>query len=262
MSNEDSQLMDIRNFQTEDIARIFRVPQHLIGYLQRSTNNNIEHQSIEFVKFTMGPWLRRWEEAIERDLLLDDRFYVKFNFDGLLRGDSASRTAFYREMVNTGIFSINECRELEDMNPIEGGDVHLVQGAMKPLDLIFVQPEPQKPKLSAEAIELTKGLIADRVSRMQRIEQTRVQQLAKQPAAFLESLSAFYADHGLKYAEALEGPMQLYVTLAEPLDWRGALNRHLLNSKQTLEAIYQEPAKLAEWTSQDRTGALLQELTA
>ncbi len=140
LSNVDAQLIEQLRMTNEDIARIFRVPLHMIGELSRSTNNNIEQQSIEFVVYTMLPWLRRWEEAIERDLLTDDRYYVRFNFDGLLRGDSAARSAYYTTMLNCGVFSINDVRELEDMDPIDDGDVHLVQGAMVPLERLLNPP--------------------------------------------------------------------------------------------------------------------------
>lgn len=143
MSNEDSQFLETRRFQVEEIARIYRVPLHLINDLTKSTNNNIEHQSLEFVMYTMLPWIRRWEQAIGRDLIADSqKFYVKFEVDGLLRGDSKSRSEFYSKMINSGVFDINTALELEDMNPIPNGDVHLVQGAMTTLERIINPPEP------------------------------------------------------------------------------------------------------------------------
>lgn len=143
ISNRDSQFLEIRGFNVLEICRIFRVPPHMVAEMSRATFSNIEQQSIEFVTNTLGPWCRRWEEAMARDLITEsDRFYAKFNLEGLLRGDSAARSQFYREMVNAGIMAINEVREKEDMNPIPGGDVHLVQGAMIRLEDVGKEPEP------------------------------------------------------------------------------------------------------------------------
>lgn len=141
MTNEDSQFLETRKFSVREIARIFHVPPHMIADLEQATFSNIEQQSLEFLTYTMLPWLRRWEAAISRDLISDERYYAKFNYEGLLRGDSAARSAFYREMLNVGVFSINEVRELEDMNPIPDGDVHLVQGAMITIERAIEGPE-------------------------------------------------------------------------------------------------------------------------
>lgn len=121
-----------------------------------STNNNIEHQSLEFVQYTMLPWLRRWEQAISRDLIGEpERFYIKFNVEGLLRGDSTARSAFLREMTNAGLYTINEGREKENLEPIgPNGDVHLVQGAMTTLDLVINPPEPEPAAPAKPALEV------------------------------------------------------------------------------------------------------------
>lgn len=152
MSNDDAQFIELRQFQIAEIARIFRVPLHMIGDLTRSTNNNIEHQSLEFLIYTLSPWLVRWEQAIQRDLILEaeeddsNKFYCKFNVDAIARGDMAARSSFYREMVNAGIYTINEIRELEDMNPTgDNADEQLVQGAMTTLDRIVNPPPPPAP---------------------------------------------------------------------------------------------------------------------
>lgn len=131
MTALDAQFLESRKFSVAEIARIFRVPPHKIADLERSTNNNIEHQSLEFVTDTMMPWLVRWEQAILRDLISDPtQHFVKFRVQALMRGDAISRSKFYVSMLQNGVMSPNEVRELEDLNPREGGDEY-----MQPLNM-------------------------------------------------------------------------------------------------------------------------------
>lgn len=130
---EESQFLETRKFQINEICRIFRVPPHLVGDLEKATFSNIEHQSIEFVQHTIRPWLVRWEQEISRSLLSEQErtiYFARFNVDGLLRGDYSSRMAGYATARQNGWMSANDIRELEDMNPIEGGDFYLVNGNM------------------------------------------------------------------------------------------------------------------------------------
>lgn len=137
---EQVQFLQTRKFQTGEIARIFRVPPHMIGDLERSTYANIEQQSLEFVKYTLDPWLVRWEQAIQRSLLKDDeksKYYVKFNVDGLLRGDYQSRMNGYALGRQNGWYSTNDIRNLENMElvaPEDGGDLYLINGNMTKLN--------------------------------------------------------------------------------------------------------------------------------
>lgn len=136
LSPEASQFLQTRKYQLNEICRIFRVPPHLVGDLERSTFSNIEHQSIDFVTHTIRPWLVRWEQAIYKSLLNEQErriYYVKFNVDGLLRGDFATRMQGYATARQNGWMSINEIRSLEEMNPIpdeQGGNAYLVNGNM------------------------------------------------------------------------------------------------------------------------------------
>lgn len=135
---EQAQFLETRKFQTEEIARIFRVPLHLIGDLEHATFSNIEHMSIEFVKYTLAPWVSRWEQSLTQSLLLptEKDIFIRFNLDGLLRGDYKSRMEGYSIGIQNGIMSVNDVRELEDLNllpPEEGGDLHMVNGNMLPL---------------------------------------------------------------------------------------------------------------------------------
>lgn len=126
---DEAQFLETRKFQVTEIARIFRVPPHMLADLERATFSNIEHQSLEFVMHTLRPWLVRHEQAIYRDLLtLQERktLFAKYVVEGLLRGDVASRYAAYASAISAGHMTRNEARELEDRNPLEGLDEPLL----------------------------------------------------------------------------------------------------------------------------------------
>lgn len=136
---EQAQFLETRRFQLNEIARIFRVPPHMIGDLEKSSFSNIEQQSLEFVKYTLDPWVIRWEQAFQKSLILPSEkntHFVKFNLDGLLRGDYAKRMNGYALARQNGWMSANDIREMENMNRIsveEGGDLYLVNGNMTKL---------------------------------------------------------------------------------------------------------------------------------
>ncbi|MSV23704.1 phage portal protein [Selenomonas sp. WCA-380-WT-3B 3/] len=131
---EEAQFLETRKFQIDEIARLYRVPPHMIGDLEKSSFNNIEQQSLEFVKYTLNPWVVRWEQSLQKALLNSTeqkRYFIKFNVDGLLRGDYQSRMAGYAVGRQNGWLSANDIREMENMNPIpeeEGGNLYLING--------------------------------------------------------------------------------------------------------------------------------------
>ena len=139
ISPNEAQFLETRKFQINEIARIFRVPPHLVGDLEKSSFSNIEQQSLEFVKYTLDPWVIRWEQALYRSLLTEEEkkeLFFKFNVEGLLRGDYASRMNGYATARQNGWMSANDIRELEDLDRIPeelGGDLYLVNGNMLPL---------------------------------------------------------------------------------------------------------------------------------
>lgn len=166
---KDVQLLESRGWSVEEICRWFRTPPWMVGHTEKSTSwgSGIEQQMIGFLTFTLSPWLRRIEQAISKDLLTPAeriRYYPKFAVEGLLRADSAGRAAFYGAMVNNGILTRDEVRELEDREPMGGNAAVLtVQSAMTTLDALgqgattdqqarasirawlgFEEPEPQK----------------------------------------------------------------------------------------------------------------------
>lgn len=137
--NNEAQFLETRKFQVEEIARLYRVPLHMIGDLEHATFSNIEQQSLEFVKYTLDPWLVRWEQSLQKSLLSDSekgQYFIKFNVEGLLRGDYASRMQGYATARQNGWMSANDIRELEDMNAIpdeQGGNLYLCNGSFTKL---------------------------------------------------------------------------------------------------------------------------------
>ena len=136
---EQAQFLETRKFQINEIARLFRIPPHMVGDLEKSSFSNIEQQSLEFVKYTLDPWVIRWEQAMKKALLLPSEkkeYFIKFSVDGLLRGDYQSRMNGYATGRQNGWLSSNDIRELENLNRIPeelGGDLYLVNGNMTKL---------------------------------------------------------------------------------------------------------------------------------
>ena len=134
ISPNEAQFLETRKFQINEIARIFRVPPHMVGDLEKSSFSNIEQQSLEFVKYTLDPWVSRWEQNMARSLFTADEkatYFIKFNVDGLLRGDYQSRMNGYAIGRQNGWMSANDIRELENLDRIPaklGGDLYLVNG--------------------------------------------------------------------------------------------------------------------------------------
>jgi HK97 family phage portal protein len=129
---KEAQLTEARQAQVIEICRFFRIPPHKIAHLLQATFSNIEHQAIEFVTDTMMPWGARWEQAVTRDLIVEpDQYVAEFLWLSLLRGDVASRYAAYAVGRQWGWLSINDVRQYENLNPIEGGD-----GYLEPLNMV------------------------------------------------------------------------------------------------------------------------------
>lgn len=154
ISPEQAQFLETRKFQINEIARIFRVPPHMVGDLEKSSFSNIEQQSLEFVKYTLDPWVIRWEQSLARSLFTESEkkeYFFKFSVEGLLRGDYASRMSGYATARQNGWMSANDIRELENLDRIpaeDGGDLYLINGNMLPLGNAgaFANTEPQIEK--------------------------------------------------------------------------------------------------------------------
>lgn len=218
---EKSQLLEQRRFAVEEVARWLNIPPHLLRDLSRATFSNIEHQGIDFVVYSVGPMLVEDEQEYDRKLLSPPDVYSKHNVSALLRGDSAARSAYYREQFNIGAMSINEIRELEEMNPVDGGDVHFVPMNMIPLDQAVQEPDPvpdpvptpepppvqqpqpqpeeppqpQQDSGSGNAANAMRGLLAATLTRMMRVEANAIRRAAEKPGKFLDSVDQFYQKH-------------------------------------------------------------------
>lgn len=164
ISPEQAQFLETRKFQINEIARIFRVPPHMVGDLEKSSFSNIEQQSLEFVKYTLDPWVVRWEQSLSRSLLSEDekkQYFFKFNLEGLLRGDYQSRMNGYAIARQNGWMSANDIRELEDLDKLsleQGGDLYLVNGNMLPLEKAgaYADKNNEKETDNEEVLELEK----------------------------------------------------------------------------------------------------------
>jgi HK97 family phage portal protein len=162
ISPEQAQFLETRKFQINEIARIFRVPPHMVGDLEKSSFSNIEQQSLEFVKYTLDPWVVRWEQAMQRLLFSREekrRYFIKFNVDGLLRGDYQSRMNGYATGRQNGWLSANDIRELENLDRISaelGGDLYLINGNMTKLEDAGVFANKNTRETEEEKVEPNK----------------------------------------------------------------------------------------------------------
>ena len=206
VTNKDAQFLELRKFQITDVARLFRVPPHMIGDLDRATFSNIEQQSLEFVMHTMTPWAERWEASIESELLLEgDDIEVEFDFANLMRGDAASRASYYQSGIQNGWLTRNEARIAENLNPLEGLDEPL-----RPLNMVEESnagdveldteqteyPSQEATEPSDEAVARLRALIdssaerwARRIARAGRVEEKDLTLIAQSLAVPLEQVS-------------------------------------------------------------------------
>ena len=232
----EAQFLETRQFQIEDIARIYGVQLHKIGHLLHATFSNIEHQAIEFVTDTMLPWVVNWEQEYDRRLCFNG-LYTKHSLEGLLRGDSASRAAFYKELFYISAITPDQIREKEDMNPEPNGigDRYYIQGNMVPADKIdeFIK----KPASQGSS----RGLLTDVVRRIAEREKQNIMRATKKPDTFDVWLSDFYRD----FPEYIERQL-------EPVMGDGAAEytrEYIEDSKRSLEDfnIKFAEATLADW---------------
>ena len=164
ISPEQAQFLETRKFQINEIARIFRVPPHMLADLEKSSFSNIEQQSLEFVKYTLDPWVIRWEQSLSRSLLSPEekkKYFFKFNLEGLLRGDYASRMSGYATARQNGWMSANDIRELENLDKIPpelGGDLYLINGNMLPLGKAgaYADENEKEVNTNEEVLEMDK----------------------------------------------------------------------------------------------------------
>lgn len=166
----DAQFLETRKFQVSEIARIFRIPPHMIGDLDKATFSNIEHQSLEFVVHTLRPWLVRWEQSITNNLMIErdrERFFAEFLVDGLLRGDTINRYQAYALGRQNGWLSANDIRQLENMDPVDGGDIYLIPLNMVPVEARSLGVSVETATLEKRRDERSRRSVAARYRLMQ-----------------------------------------------------------------------------------------------
>jgi HK97 family phage portal protein len=164
---EDAQFLETRKFQLQEIARIYRIPPHMLADLERATFSNIEHQSIDFVVHTVRPWLVRWEQAMKQKLFTgesQEAYYAEFLVDGLLRGDTQTRYQAYAIGRQWGWFSANDVREIENLNPLEGtqGDIYMVPMNMMDASQPAIQPAEARTEQRSVRAALDRRTLAQR----------------------------------------------------------------------------------------------------
>lgn len=205
---ENAQFLETRYFGIEEICRWYNVPPHMVQHLKDATFSNIENQAIQFVVYSIRPWLVRWEQELNRKLFRGEdrrRYFVQFNADGLLRGDTAARSTFYREQFMIGSITQNEIRALENRNPIPGGDTAYV-----PLNMISAEAAAKAPAEPAPAqgssgdggkgaqrsIEL-KPIFADALRRLNRREMEVLGRVARRNGGKLpeDFAKTFWPEH-------------------------------------------------------------------
>lgn len=173
MTPDESQFLETRKFQVNDIARVFRVPSHMVGDLDKATLRNITDQSLSFVKYTMVSWFVMWEQRLTKSLIRDGdtSIFIEFLVDGLLRGDIKGRSEANQIQFQNGALSPDEWRAMENRNPLEGevGTKHYRQ-----LNLVEIGNEPDEPESvppglpgrQATNAELFDSLLHDAASRI------------------------------------------------------------------------------------------------
>lgn len=211
MTPENAQMLLSRKFSVNDIARWLGLPPHMLADLERSTNNNIEHQGQEFVTYNLGPWLTLFENAVNDQLIIQtDTYYVEFLRDALVRGDIVARWDAYMKAVTTGTFTRNEVRELENRNKLPGLD--------KPLDPqnitgAGVGAAAHDQKESASLISpKAEAIVTESAARLLRKEVATVQKLAVRHAAHADQFAAAVTEFYDRHAELVA------VTLAWDMD--------------------------------------------
>lgn len=261
---DDAQFLETRKFQISEIARWFNVPPHMLRDLERATFSNIEQQSTEFAIYTILPWLIRWEQEYNRKLLAGDKYFAKHNFDGLVRGDMATRTTHLRQMFGIGAYSVNDILEILDRNPVgPDGDKRFIPLNMTTIEKAGEEEPEQSPPPPAEDDDPAdtgemppkkldaahQALIDDTLRRMSRKEVNQALRAAKKPGEFLSWVDDFYSEYPATLKEALEPVLAVCaVALSQesfPVD--RIVGRLVdLSREELLEASECQPSELPE----------------
>lgn len=279
IGNEDSQFLETRKHNINEFARWYRVPAHMLGDLERATFSNIEQQSIDFIAYSLLPWLRKWEEELMRKLLSEaerEEYFIEFNLAGLLRGDISSRMTAYQLALQNGIMTINEVRRLENLPGIgPAGDVNYVQLNMSTAQRIMdgteqrsgatERPAKQEalPLIApiADALgaphgkEALRNVLVDAVARVLSKEANAAQR-AISGSQFLDWLDSFYAKHQATAYETLRPALAMMNAMGMARDLTATTkalcdeSKALLRSAAKNMTTEQSIAMLKSWPTQ------------
>jgi HK97 family phage portal protein len=217
MTPENAQMLLSRKFGIDEMSRWLGVPPHMLASLDRSTNNNIEHQGQEFIDYTEGQWLSLWEFAINDQLVTrPDRFYAEFNRNALVRGDLATRWAAYMTAITTGTYTRNEVRVMENKKKLDGLDVPLDPQNITGKPAAGAQPTPrQQPEKSGKAA----AIVTESAARVLRKEVEAVSKAAVKYAADGDAFTAWVTDFYTKHATLIAQTLQMSETQAQAYCW-------------------------------------------
>lgn len=247
----DQQFIESEHFGIEEIARWYGIPPHMLQHLLRATFDNIEQLGIEFVQYSLIPWLRVWEQVVWQKLLTErerEEYFAEHNVDALLRGDSAARAEFYVKMVANGLMRRNEVRKLENLDPVPGGDVFLVQGAMVPLDedgkpesefagtagQPTTEPVPSGPQ-ALESVRVTANrLLKSRLQWALTKETKEAAKQAKQTDGFCKRIEAFYGSQAVSVASEIGDTVALFGDCGIDVDANAIVSRWTASGKDLL----------------------------
>jgi HK97 family phage portal protein len=265
--NEDAQFLESRQFEVTEIARWFNLPPHVLRDLTRSTNNNIEHQGIELVVYSLLPVLVTYEQEFDRKLLAPPKLFSKHNVNGLLRGDANSRANYYASLLNAGIVTINEVRRWEELNPVPDGDTHFVPLNMVPLEIAVEGPEEPEPTETPTAPEddseddsedetmaAIRGkqlaLLRKEFSRLLALEANMLRKAAATPSRFLAAVDELHAKQAERLNDALL-PIFDVLAVVDKFDaeqrCRRVVHQHLTTAREAvLQASEVPPERLGE----------------
>lgn len=212
MPPEDAQFLETRRFGIEEVCRWFNLPPHKLRDLTRATFSNIEHQALEYVSDTLMPWMVAGEQEFARKLLTPDerkKYYAKFNANGLLRGDIQARFNAYAVGLLNGFLNPDDCRRLEDMDPLPNGagkvfirptnaapaESFMGGVAVSEADPVDGTPEDTTED-SMDALSAMVPALADPIARMDRKAQNHVERAKSKPKTeYVAKVSAFFDEH-------------------------------------------------------------------
>jgi len=251
MTNEDSQFLETRKYQVNEIARIFRLQPHMIGDLDKATFANIEHQGIEFVTHTIRPWLVRWEQAISRDLIWEpERYFVEFNVEGLLRGDTKARYEAHALAIQNGWMTRNEVRIIEGRNPMDGLDEFL-----QPMNMAGAGERPTETATQMTALI---NDVADRIASAEiRTISQRMEKAEDDRERFNAWVCQYFAKHG-EYVGKTIGP--LCKTINPKADRQSIVRAICDGAQEEILAVDNVVTMIAYWASR-RTNEIVAIIT-